>query len=207
MKSYDLVLFTPTKKESTLITRLGYKDLLLIEKDIQLYTIKQARDLQKLSQSPKILKVVLLHNHELAQEVIKRKPDFISFEISYGKDHTHYRKTGFSVVHAKQMAQNKTALLINLNFILSLPKEKQALYLGRLKQNIKVAQKKKTPIVIFTLAKNIYEMKNSSDLTSFLITLGANEGYIKKSYKFLEKKLDDLKKIKEGKLFGDVEII
>lgn len=207
MKTYDLVLFSPSQKDKTLTNKLGYSNILEIKKDTQVYTVQEQKDIQKLSMSPIILKVVLLQKHELATDVLKRKPDFISFEIAYGKDHTHYRKTGFSVVHAKQMSDKNIALLINLNFILSLPKEKQSLYFGRLKQNIKVAQKKKTPIVIFTLAKNIYEMKNSSDLTSLLLTLGANQGYIKKGFKFLEKKLDDLKKIKEGKLFGDVEII
>lgn len=207
MKIYDLVYFSPKKEDLPLIKRLGYQGLLQIGEQIQIYQVKQARDIQKLSQSPKTLKVVLLQNHELASDVIKRKPDFISFELSYGKDHTHYRKTGFSIVYAKEMSQNKIALLINLSFIQSLPEQKQSLYFGRLKQNIKVAQKKKTPIVIFTLAVNIYEMRNSSDLTSLLISLGANQGYIKKGFKFLEKKLEDLKKIREGKLFGEVEII
>lgn len=91
-------------------------------------------------------------------------------ELVEKKDNLHYRQSGINQVLGR-LAKNKT-IFFNLNLL----KKKQSLttevILGRMMMNIRLCRKFKVKMAAGFICSSKYSIKNSSDIISFLQTIG-----------------------------------
>ena len=85
------------------------------------------------------------------------------------KDHMHYRNSGFNHITARFCKENNIALIIDLNELKNKIKKKKelSLQLGRIKQNIKIAEKFKLNIVVTNFPKKVSEIESFYELRDF----------------------------------------
>lgn len=98
-----------------------------------------------------------------------------------GKDPLDQKSSGIDDVMARFMAERGIAIEICLSELLSCYGVVRAQVMGRMRQNIKLARKYKTPIIITSGARDIYGMRAPQDLYSLGITLGMDAGMAKKA--------------------------
>ncbi|MBS3137051.1 hypothetical protein J4232_01335 [Candidatus Woesearchaeota archaeon] len=123
----------------------------------------------------------------------------INLERFERKDTIKQRSSGLNNVLAELMVKNKILLAFSLQNIKSNDED----YLGRVMQNISLAQKHKLNCIIASFAVHPYQMKNPKDIVSFFVTLGMNESSAKQSLEnvYFRYKLNKTKS--EGKIIAD----
>ncbi len=92
-----------------------------------------------------------------------------NLEIHKRKDYMKQRDSGLNEILCKLAKQNNIKIGINLQLIKSLTPYQKSIILGRIKQNIKLCKKTKTPIIILNKKKF-----TKQDIISFFLTLGAS---------------------------------
>ncbi len=135
---------------------------------VRLVNDTDLRDIPKQSSKPVI---VSTQQESLARIAVDRKIDVIcNLETATGRDHTHYRRSGATQVLFNLMAENKVGYLIDFNRILSTePGSKRAILLGRIMQNIRIAQKQKRSIPVYIAGDRTDDM-----LKAFARVIGTN---------------------------------
>ncbi len=98
-----------------------------------------------------------------------------------GKDLMDQKFSGIDDVMARFMAERGIALEISLSELLSCYGTARAQLMGRMRQNIMLAKKYGTPIVLTSGAKDRFGMRSPQDLYSVGITLGMDAGLAKKA--------------------------
>jgi len=98
-----------------------------------------------------------------------------------GKDPLDQKNSGVDDVMARFMAERGIAIEIRLSELLSCYGVVRAQVMGRMRQNIRLAKKYKTPIIITSGARDRLGMRAPQDLSSLGITLGMDVGQAKKA--------------------------
>ena len=98
-----------------------------------------------------------------------------------GKDPLDQKNSGIDDVMARFMAERGIAIEICLSELLSCYGVVRAQLMGRMRQNIMLAKKYKTPIIITSGARDRFGMRAPQDLCSLGITLGMDPGMAKKA--------------------------
>jgi ribonuclease P/MRP protein subunit RPP1 len=98
-----------------------------------------------------------------------------------GKDLLDQKNSGLDDVMARFMAERGIAIEICLSELLSCYGVVRAQVMGRMRQNIELAKKYKTPIIITSGARDRFGMRAPQDLCSLGITLGMDAGMAKKA--------------------------
>lgn len=168
----DLVLYNVKNQK-----KLGFSNFIRVE----IKKIKSKDQLKSLN--PKDLNIVL--GGDLNREVLEnRKVDvLLSPEISAKKDFLHHRNSGLNHILCKIAKKNKVAIGINFNDILNLNPVDRGLRIGRIMQNIRLCRKYKVNIIAGTYARNEYELRNLTDLVSFLESIGSTTKEAKDSFR------------------------
>ncbi len=128
-----------------------------------MYIARKEADLKDLRNAAKRGEITILSSSDeiLARRAVDKFPvDLLTnLATSTGRDHTHYRRSGATQVLFNMMVENKVAYLIDFNRILATPAGKsRALLLGRIMQNIRIAQKAKRQVPVFILGDRSDEM-------------------------------------------------
>ncbi len=159
--------------------------------------------------SDKIPRKTLLNvsNSDNRKLVEKGKIDILFNQETYHqKDSMHFRYSGLNHISAKMMANNDIIYAISLSTILN-SKERPKL-LGKIMQNIRLCQKFKAKVSIFSFAKSPYEMRSPKDLVAILSVLGANTKTQKNNFSNLYNKIVYNEKVKKGLILEEgIEII
>jgi len=92
-----------------------------------------------------------------------------------GREHTHYRRTGVTQVHAKQAKESEIAYVVDFARLLALDGGKRLSLFGRLAQNVRVFHKYKVPIVFASLATDIFGMRAPKDFLAMARTMGIED--------------------------------
>jgi len=90
-------------------------------------------------------------------------------------DMTDYKSSGLDHVMMKYMAERNIAYAIRFSDILRSYGAKRIQLLGRIRQNITLAEKYKTPVIAVSGAANEYEMRAPREIASYLSFLGLRE--------------------------------
>lgn len=148
--------------------------------DFKLIRLIKNSDLKKIPRRKAGVIIISTQNEALARKSVERYPidALCNLESSTGRNHTHYRRSGANQVLFNLMAEHNVGYLIDFTRILRTDfGKKRALLLGRIMQNIKIAQKKKrsVPIYISCLSEDEFEKRPDSDLKAFARVLGVNK--------------------------------
>ena len=95
-----------------------------------------------------------------------------SIETSPKSDFLHHRNSGMNHIICSIMKENNISIILSLNSLLSADNKQFPLYIGRIKQNIKLARKYKIKVQLASFASSLYQMRPKHDLIALLITLG-----------------------------------
>lgn len=95
------------------------------------------------------------------------------------KDNIDQRNSGIDSTIATLLSERGIALEINFSEFLNSYGFVRAQKIGKVRQNILIARKYKTPIIITSGAKSIYEMRTPRELMSFGKILGMSDGEAK----------------------------
>jgi RNase P/RNase MRP subunit p30 len=99
----------------------------------------------------------------------KIKPKMIfGFEFQERKDFLHHRNSAINHITAKIMAKNNIAYGFPVSELISAPKWKQPIILGRMQQNITLCKKYKVEIIIASFATNPMLMRSMKDIKALL---------------------------------------
>ena len=104
------------------------------------------------------------------------------------KDKMSSRNSGLNQVICKEASENKVAIGFDFNLVLNVD-DKQKI-IGRMMQNVKLCRKYKVKMVLFSGAKNKFEMRSAKDLIAFGRVLGMTGSEVKKALNFEKKKRD-----------------
>lgn len=102
---------------------------------------------------------------------------------SRSKDFMHSRNCGLNHVLCKLANENNVAIGFSLDRMHE-PDD-----LARVKLAIKLCRKFKNKIVVFSFAKNIYEMRAVNDIYSFLQVIGMDSGQARNALSFFQQPL------------------
>lgn len=145
----DIVLMERNKEAELLGRKLGFEKILFKE-DVQRLGIIQEQDYEKKRKLIESKGVKILLN-----------PHLLSI-----KDDLHYRSSGLDQVLCNIMNKNEILLGISLDSL------NNHVEIGRVMQNIRLCRKYKVKILVFSYAKNKYELKSRIDIMSLLKVLG-----------------------------------
>lgn len=95
------------------------------------------------------------------------------------KNHMDQKNSGVDSTIATLLSERGIALEINFSEFLNSYGSIRAKKIGKVRQNILIARKYKTPIIITSGAKDIYEMRTPRELISFGKILGLNDHEVK----------------------------
>ena len=98
-----------------------------------------------------------------------------------GKDLMDQKFSGIDDVMARFMAERMIALEINLSWLLSCYGTARTQLMGRMKQNIMLAKKYGTPLIITSGAADSLSMRAPQDIVSLGVSLGMDAGLARKS--------------------------
>jgi len=134
-----------------------------IKIDFGLLTIN--KNIQK---AKKLSKNIIVKATKDNRNAIEKNKDILLYNLedTGKKDFIHHRSSGLNQVLAKLMQKNNITLAFSFNLILN--SNLKSKILGRIKQNIKLANKYKINTLIASFANNPYEMRSQKDLISFL---------------------------------------
>lgn len=175
---FDFIEFAPNKKEVELIKKLGFSGICIINKKNNIKGIKTLYGIKISQKNEKELKniklktdLIILDNEKLNRIAVEKAlVDIVLGKIDY--------------VTAKFARKTHVSIGFQVN-------EK----INDLLLKMKVCKKYKCPIAILTLAKNIWEMKSSSELIGFGEALGLRKDKAKQALKLPEKFIERKKSV------------
>jgi len=88
----------------------------------------------------------------------------IGVEQSPKLDYMHHRNSGLNQVLCKVAKDCKTSVVYSFSDLLNVERKKRAIFLGRMRQNMKFCRKYKTPVIIGSFAKHPTEMRCLKDI-------------------------------------------
>ena len=88
------------------------------------------------------------------------------------QDKHHWRSSGLNHILLNLAKKNNVAIGFNINTLLECRGKDRATLLGRMMQNVAYCRSYHIPMVICTLAKTPWDLRNASDLLSLGTTLG-----------------------------------
>jgi len=124
--------------------------------------------------------VVVQAQDEDFNRKILENPDIdilLSPEFHDRKDYMKQRDSGLNEILAKLAKQNNIKIAIELKKIQSLPIKEKAIILSRIKQNIDLCKRTKTPIIVIDKNKS-----NKQNIASFFLTLGSSTQQAKQTF-------------------------
>ncbi len=179
MKSIDIVF--PKNNEEAFIKialELGTKELIFLypfveykskqwnEKGLTIKTgilalPKQVRDAQKKAEI-----VVVKAAGETDLHTLEHFPSAImyGFEFSERKDFMHHRNSGMNHMHAAMMAEKNVIYGFPVAALVHAEEKLKGEIVGRLRQNIALAQKYKVKVVLASFASDPMDMRNGKDV-------------------------------------------
>ena len=104
------------------------------------------------------------------------------------KDKMNARTSGLNQVICKEANENKIAIGFDFNNVLN-SEDKQKV-IGRMMQNVRLCRKYNVRMILFSGAKNKFEMRSAKDLIAFGKVIGMTGIEAKKSLNFEKKKRD-----------------
>ncbi|MFB6197458.1 MAG: RNase P subunit p30 family protein, partial [Halobacteriaceae archaeon] len=93
-------------------------------------------------------------------------------EDSEENDHTHYRRSGMTQVHAKRAVENDVTVAFNLQLLFT---DHKAKYMGRMMQNVRICQKYDVPMRLISLAEHPKDMRHPKDVEALGRVLGMTD--------------------------------
>ena len=118
-----------------------------------------------------------------------RKVDFIyNLEDNEKRDKFNSRSSGLNQVLCKLARDNEIAVGFNFNLALNSEDiKKRNLIVGRMIQNVRLCRKFKVKMVLFSCAKDKYEMRAAKDLAAFGRAVGMTGSEVNSSLNFRRK--------------------
>jgi RNase P/RNase MRP subunit p30 len=102
-------------------------------------------------------------------------------EYVHPSDHTHYRRSGADQVLCSIAHNTKKIFITTLAALDHIAPHRRPLILGRIIQNIRLAQKYKVPYFFASFASTPSQMKGAHDVKSLLISLGMSSTHCSSS--------------------------
>ncbi len=96
----------------------------------------------------------------------------VDLETSDREDHTHYRRSGMTQVHAKQAKENDVAVAFDLRLLFT---ELRDIYMGRMMQNVRICSKYEVPMRIVSMAEEPEQMRHAKDMQALGRVLGMTD--------------------------------
>lgn len=159
----DLVLNEKLKKECKIF---NFDDFYVNEKYFVLIKEDDVEKLKKeIKAARKLFNIILIEGDEKINRFVCENEGLILLSPWKGNGKLNQ-------VLCKSANKNNTAIGFSFNEILEEEGKKRIILLGKIKEIIRLCRKYKVRIILATFASDFYELRNSSDLISFLITLG-----------------------------------
>lgn len=92
------------------------------------------------------------------------------FELVYGNDHLHYRKSGLNQVLCQLAVQHEKTIAFSLHSLVA--SSRPEIVLGRLMQNVRFCQKYHVQTLFATLAQTRWELRHKKDMEAFERVVG-----------------------------------
>ena len=151
-----------------------------------------------------ICELVLVEGSEKNHDILEKLPVDVLFgsEFFMKRDASHYRASGLN--HVLCRLANKNEVIVGFSFRDIADAANMQMIIGRAMQNIMLCRKFKARMAIFSGAGKPMQMRDASNLMSFMAVLGLNEGDAKQTSKAVGEKIkENIKKkspayIKEG---------
>lgn len=153
---------TSIKEISNSKIEIGYYALVETKKDVNFANKKN-------------LSTIYIYKNEadLRDVITSLNPDIITNIEFQKRDFIHHRSSGLNQIIAKLIAEKEIVLGINLGFLIS-TKHKGSV-MGRIAQNIELANKYSIKVRAFSLAKSWNNMSSPKDMVSLLNTIGRKQ--------------------------------
>lgn len=133
-------------------------------------------------------------DEEKARKAISdRRIDFVyNLEDNKKKDKFNTRSSGLNQVFCKLARENNVGVGFNFNLVLN--SDNINMTIGRMKQNVKLCRKFKVNMVLFSGAKNRFEMRAAKDMMAFGMSIGMTGSEVKKAldFKFKDKMIEEV---------------
>jgi RNase P/RNase MRP subunit p30 len=144
-------------------------------------------DEKKIQNAKKLSKITFCLPKENIRNTIEKLKPFSVFEIEDEtiNDSMHYKNSNLNHILSKIMHEKNITLSFSFSQILN--SKNKAKLIGKIIQNIKLAQKYKVNTIIASFARNEFEMRNAKDLISFFNVLGMNQKKSKDSLCYFKK--------------------
>ena len=179
MKSIDIVFPQNNEEEFIRVAKLlGTRELIFVytlntyktyvsqEKGLVIKTgiVAQPKYVKEAKKKAGI--VIVKSDPETDKMVIESlKPAIMyGFELQERKDFMHHRNSSLNHVLCHAMAENNVAYGFSVGDLIAAPKEKQAVILGRMYQNIMLAKKYKIKIILASFTSDPMLMRNLKDV-------------------------------------------
>ncbi len=95
------------------------------------------------------------------------------FELVYGNDHLHYRKSGLNQVLCQLAVQHQKTIAFSLHSLLA--SSRPEIVLGRLMQNIRFCKKYNVKTIFATFAQTRWELRSKKDMETFWSVVGRRQ--------------------------------
>ena len=107
------------------------------------------------------------------RDIIEAGPDMVAeVERFAHKDSVHHRNSGLNHVLARIMKEKETQLGFSLSLLLNATTEERWRFLGRMKQNMKIAGKAGVTVGFFSFARSPSELRGKKGLDHLLNNMG-----------------------------------
>ena len=117
-----------------------------------------------------LVPVVISNNDELTRKLFEKEENItVTVLLKNRKDKLYYRDSGFDEIMANFAGKNNNSLGIVFDELLEAEKLEKAKILARIKQNMKIAKKRKVKIKFIYIKS---DKKDSLDLYSLGLVLG-----------------------------------
>lgn len=202
MKTVDFFVGKRNKRVKDISKNLGFDKIFFVKEVSKLKEIKK-EDKGKYSailiktRKPEILRriidkasnyfsyiLVLGTSNEINRVALEHKKvkALVSPEHNRDKDFLHYRNSGLNQVLCKIAHDNDKIIIEGFRNVLLNVKEKRAMVIGRIAQNIMLCRKYKTKIRLGSFALKKSEMRSFFDLKSFCIAIGMTQDEARKVF-------------------------
>jgi RNase P/RNase MRP subunit p30 len=118
----------------------------------------------------------------------KRTDILVGCELIKEKDPLHWRASGLNQVLVKWAKKNEVAIGFSLSSVLGVSGVTRGIILGRMMQNVRLCRKYKVRMVMCSFARDIFGLRNVSDMQSFGRVLGMTPGEVKHALLFSKKR-------------------
>lgn len=168
---YDIIA---DKKELIKICKQQHIKPLIIGEDVELVTKENTQSNALITIATTAKRTVLESNIDAVTNI----------EDSKKNDFMHHKAAGLDQVTAKILAKRNNALIINLQAYFKA--EDKTTHIGRVLQNIRIADKKGAPIIFASFAHKTEQQPTIHDLHAFWNAMGVKEEITKKSQTHLQ---------------------